>query len=194
MGQDDAESDEDDLYDKWLGSGNETEVPMNGPSKSTLDSVIPSETPRVQWEEKLSVAGLSGIKTPDRSSPEPGAASADVGVRSDEGQQSEEPMVQFQEKLSLKGARSPNFHTDSKGYEMECTTVASGSIALDYTDREMAIGENILGEKSDGFIKAGGNTSMTTTAEKGKLCVSDSNDDSSMDSFPDIVDADPDSD
>lgn len=64
-----------------------------------------------------------------------------------------------------------------------------GADRLNYTDQEMVSGEDVLADKVDVFENIHGNTSSTLSRI---VTVGDLESDSSMDSFPDIVDADPD--
>ncbi|KAL5801916.1 hypothetical protein ACOSQ3_033548 [Xanthoceras sorbifolium] len=167
---------DDDLYVKWVGSGSPSEAPINSPTKN-MDSVKPSEM--------LTVAGSSDTNIPDRSSHE----QADMGMRDNDV----EIVMQFQEPTYSKGATDPAITNDLDGRDMEIErAVADG--ASDYKDHETASGANLLADNRDGFADGGVNALASSYTEKGKAAVFDMDNDSSMDSLPDIVDVDPDSD
>ncbi|KAH7547750.1 hypothetical protein JRO89_XS14G0010300 [Xanthoceras sorbifolium] len=167
---------DDDLYVKWVGNSSPSEAPINSPTKN-MDSVKPSEM--------LTVAGSSGSNIPDRSRHE----QADMGMRDNDV----EIVMQFQEPTYSKGATDPVITNDLDGRDMEIErAVADG--ASDYKDHETASGANLLADNRDGFADGGVNALASSYTEKGKAAVFDVDDDSSMDSLPDIVDVDPDSD
>ncbi|KAJ0101543.1 hypothetical protein Patl1_05894 [Pistacia atlantica] len=170
--------DDDDLYHKWVGNDNIGEASALSPSKKTKD--IPFET----WTGNLSMAGSSGTKILEGSKEQ-----LVMGMRSNEdevvveSQQFQESIGQFQEHVTddLKG---PILGTKR--------TVPDGG--LDNKEHEVASTEDFLTDKQDGLTNVGGKVAGASSSDKGKSSVFDLDDDSSMDSFPDIVNGDPDSD
>ncbi|KAK2634255.1 hypothetical protein Ddye_029047 [Dipteronia dyeriana] len=170
---------DDDLYVKWVGNGNPSEAPINSPTKN-MDSVKPSEIFGAHRTEMLAA---------DRSKQE----QADEGMRNNEvefvteSQQFRGANMQFLEPASSKGAMDPEINDDLDGTDMEIERAVP-----DDTDEETASAADFLADKSDGFANVGVGNALVT--EKGKVAVFDMDDDTSVDSFPDIVDVDPDSD
>ncbi|KAH9657415.1 RIX1 domain-containing protein [Citrus sinensis] len=173
-GQRASDSFDDDLYETWFGDGHPTEIPVHGPGEN--------------------VAGSPGTKVSERNNEE----QAGVGLRNNE----DEAMVEsqhFQELPYSKGVIDSTVAGDLKLPERETeaereTEVAVPEGGLDGKSHETASSKDFIAGKGDGFAKVGGNAPTASYAEKGKKPVWDLDDDSSMDSFPDIVDVDPDSD
>ncbi|KAH9696925.1 RIX1 domain-containing protein [Citrus sinensis] len=173
-GQRASDSFDDDLYETWFGDGHPTEIPVHGPGEN--------------------VAGSPGTKVSERNNEE----QAGVGLRNNE----DEAMVesqQFQELPYSKGVIDSTVAGDLKLPERETeaereTEVAVPEGGLDGKSHETASSKDFIAGKGDGFAKVGGNAPTASYAEKGKKPIWDLDDDSSMDSFPDIVDVDPDSD
>ncbi|TXG49331.1 hypothetical protein EZV62_025206 [Acer yangbiense] len=169
---------DDDLYVKWVGNVNPSEAPINSPTKNT-DSVKPSEIFGDLRTEMLAA---------DRSKQE----QADKAMRNNddefviESHQFRGSSVQFQEPVSSEGAKNPAITDDLDGTDMEIERAVP-----DDTDDETAPAVDFLVDKCDGIANAGGGNALTT--EIGKATVFDVDDDTSVDSFPDIVDVDPDS-
>lgn len=166
-GQRASDSFDDDLYETWFGDGHPTEIPVHCPGEN--------------------VAGPPGTKVSERNNEE----QADVGLRNNE----DEAMVEsqhFQELASSKGVIHSTVTGDLKLPERE-TEVAVPEGDLDGKSHETASSKDFIAGKGDGFARVGGNAPTASYAEKGKKPIWDL-DDSSMDSFPDIVDVDPDSD
>lgn len=160
---------DDELYETWFGDGNPSEIPVLGPGEN------------VDTREKISAAGSSGAKVSERNSKK----QADDGVRNNE----DEVMVesqQFQELPSSKGGIDFTLTGDQKLPERELEVAAPDGCLHDESPQETASGEDFLAEKPS----VSKNAPTASYAEKGNL----DDDSSSMDSFPDIVDVEPDSD
>lgn len=173
--------DDDDLYDKWVGNDDTGEASVLSPSKKTKD--IPFETLGAHWTGNLSVAGSSGTKITEGSKEQ-----LVMGMRSNEDDVMVEPQ-QFRESI---GQFQEHVTGDLKGPELGTErTVPDGG--LDNKDHEVASTEDFLTDKQDGFTDVGGSVAGASSSDKGKSSVFDLDDDSSVDSFPDIVNGDPDS-
>ncbi|XP_059658225.1 uncharacterized protein LOC132304515 isoform X2 [Cornus florida] len=190
----DPDSD-DELFKSWLGDDDEIEVPVTDPGKSTNDTEEPLERINEPLAEKLpSVGGSSSTHIPEEIELEPAAAVAaernggnGVELLVD-SQQSQEPISQ--------GGVVPAAFGGSTGAQF--TTVVLDSEAPDPMDSEMAQGKDVLAAKGDGVTITGEiayASKSNSERNKGFVFDIDSDDsDSSTDSFPDIVNADPDSD
>ncbi|XP_021679004.1 uncharacterized protein LOC110663860 isoform X2 [Hevea brasiliensis] len=186
-------SDSDDVtFERWLGSCKETDTPADGPGKN-INSKMPSENLGVQ-------AGSMATKSPGQSKDEPAVANADVemGNFGDEiiveSQQVQEPILQLQGFTSLKDATVSVVLDDPKIPELELTRVASGTGALVSTDKETAPVEAGMVDRGSEIASTVGSKNTTASALKETVFGSESDHDSSAESLPDIVDADPDSD
>ncbi|KAJ4721047.1 Proline-, glutamic acid-and leucine-rich protein 1 [Melia azedarach] len=183
---------DDDLYDKWFSDGHGNEIPVHG-TTNNVDVMNSSEVLVVQRREKLSITSSSDTEVPERNNVE----QADVVMRKGveimvESQQVQESTVKFQEVPSSKGLTSSTVTGDIQHPEMEAELTARDG-GLDGKSCEKASGEDILPERHDGLASMGGNAPTTSNTDKGKTAF-DLDVDSSMDSFPDIVEVDPDSD
>lgn len=163
---------DDDLYETWFDDGSPNDISVHGPGEN-VDITKPSETLRVQQREKLFVAGSSDTKVSKRNEEQ-----ADVGMRENDdevmvGQQQVQDYTVITDDLKLNEERE--------------TEVAAPDGNLDDEKHEILSDEDYLAEKRDG-------NAPTISYEKGKTTVFDLDDVSSMDSFPAIVDVDPDSD
>ncbi|XVE90883.1 hypothetical protein DITRI_Ditri20bG0111900 [Diplodiscus trichospermus] len=185
------ESHHDDLYDTWLENENENE---NIPVENAKDKAS-----RPDLEEKPCANDSLCTNILEASEQEPGvAANSGVQMRS-----MDEIMVQplhFQESnpksheiVSAEVSTSPAVGRDPECTEIEFKRSLAACDGLNHTDEDMEPGDDALADKVD---NAGGNTSPTiSNSEKGNASVAHwEDDDSSMDSFPSIVDADPDTD
>ena len=184
------ESHHDDLYDRWLQNENE-----NIPVENMKDN-----TSRPNLVEKPYANDSSLTNILEVSEQEPAAANSDVHMRS-----IDEIMVQprhFQESVpksheivSAKVFMSPAVGRNPEGTGIEFKRSLSACDGLNYTDQDMVSGDDVLADKVDVFDNVRGNTSSTlSNAEKGDASVMQLESESSMDSFPNIVDADPDTD
>ncbi|GLT57051.1 hypothetical protein SLA2020_300530 [Shorea laevis] len=206
MGHDAPELDYED--DDFLLNVNDS--PEKYPGKCTKDTVEPFKSietdfvekpPETNFAEKPPPADSCGIKAPEISEWERATGNADVQMISDEDQiiveshQFQKP-VQFQEVVSAKSATNQEFAGDPQGTELELGRAASGSDSLSHKDHDMISTVNVSQDKVEGSANVSGATpSVIPRADKGKDPWNDGSDsDSSNDSFPDIVDADPDSD
>ncbi|KDP35790.1 hypothetical protein JCGZ_10426 [Jatropha curcas] len=174
---------DDELYESWLGGSNETDTPMDGKAKNT-NSEKHSENLGVQWRENISAV-----------------ATADVEMQSDgdeiivKSQQVQESTMQLQELVSSRGAAVPVVTNDCTGTEVELTRVGSKTGALVSTDEEMAPSEADITDKCNESAPIMGTTYKLSSAPKSiAVFAYESDRDSSAESVPDIVDADPDSD
>ncbi|XP_044462220.1 proline-, glutamic acid- and leucine-rich protein 1-like isoform X3 [Mangifera indica] len=122
----------------------------------------------------LSAAGSSGTKISEQSKED------EVMV---ESHQLQESIGQFQEHVTG-DVKDPELGTERN--------VADRS--SDDKDHEVASTKNLLTDKQDGLANRVENFAGASSSDKGKSSVFDLDDDSSMDSFPDIVTGDPDSD
>lgn len=163
--------DDDDLYVKWVSSDT-GKAPVLSPSKKMKD--IPSETLGACLTGNLSAAGSSGTKISEQSKED------EVMV---ESHQLQESIGQFQEHVTG-DVKDPELGTERN--------VADRS--SDDKDHEVASTKNLLTDKQDGLANRVENFAGASSSDKGKSSVFDLDDDSSMDSFPDIVTGDPDSD
>lgn len=177
----DSDDVDDDLYVKW-GNNDTGEAPVLSPSKKMKG--IPSDTLGAHCAGNQSVAGSSGNKISGVSKEQ-----VVMGMRSNE----DEVMVESQQFQEATGQFEEHVTGDLKGPELgtERTMLDGG---LDVNDHEIASSEDLLTDKQDGFSNAGGNIAGAPSSSKGKSSVCDLKDDLSMDSFPDIVNGDPDSD
>lgn len=178
-------SDSDDDLESWLGGSKETDTPVDGQGKN-INITKPSEYVGVQ-------AG-SLATSPGRSKEELKIAHADVEMGNfgdeivDGSQQVQEHMMQLRGQTSLKGATTSEVRDDLKVPELELTRVASETGGLVSTDKEIA-------PVQAGITDGGNETAPTSsTALKESVFGFESDGDSSAETFPDIVDADPDSD
>ena len=171
-----------DLYDKWLGSDDEIDVPVTDPSKDMNNVAETSEAFRDHWTEKL---------------PSEDGAAAASDMR--EGGTGDEIMVephQFPESVSQEESTLPAVVSTPTITKIETGKVASDSGALDPGDSEIPTEKDALEAEGDSFATKGGITSSAVSnSERSKGLVSELDNESSMEDFPDInVDADPDSD
>ncbi|CAK9149218.1 unnamed protein product [Ilex paraguariensis] len=221
-GPGDPESEDDDLYENWLGIGEEIVFPMTEQGKDTNQPKKPFKISTDPFVEKLvSVDALSGAKVTKENELEVSTAVAAEGTLGDgdeimvESQQSKETIKQFGKPMRHEGERVAGFVDGSTN--AQAGTVVSHSGALGPMESEMALGNDGLATKGDGFPIIGEKTSdavsgkdmlmrcdkstmgetsygTTSNSEGSKGFVFEMDNESSMDSLPDIVDADPDSD
>ncbi|KAK8629712.1 hypothetical protein V6N13_078543 [Hibiscus sabdariffa] len=170
----------DDLYNKWLQ--NEVE------NENIADENTKDKTSRPNDSSLANVLEVS--------EQEPAAADAEVHMRNEDEivvqpRRIEEPIPKSQEIVSAIAVTSPPaVGTNLEGGEIESKEALSACDRLNDTDHDMLSGV----DKVD-FDTVGGKTSSTLpNAEKGSSSMAHLESESSMDSFPDIVDADPDTD
>ncbi|XWS56869.1 hypothetical protein CRYUN_Cryun09bG0122400 [Craigia yunnanensis] len=184
------ESHHDDLYDRWLQNENE-----NIPVENMKDKAS-----RPNLGEKTYANDSSFTNILEVSEQEPAAANSDVHMRSIdeimvEPQYFQESIPKSHEIASAKVFITPAVGRNPEGTEIEFKRSLSACDALNYTDQEMVSGDDVLADKVNVFDNVGGNTSSTiSNAEKSNAFVTHLESDSSMDSFPNFVDADPDTD
>ncbi|GMI72535.1 hypothetical protein like AT1G30240 [Hibiscus trionum] len=173
-------SHDDDLYNKWLQNEAENE--------NIADENMKDKTSRPNDSSLANVLEVS--------EQEPTAADADVHMRNEDEivvqpQRIEEPIPKSQEIVSAKAVTSPAVGTNLEGGEIESKKALSACDRLNDTDHDMLSGV----DKVDDFDTVGRKTTSTLPdAEKGSSSMAHLESESSMDSFPGIVDADPDSD
>ncbi|KAK6233800.1 hypothetical protein QUC31_006206 [Theobroma cacao] len=183
-------SDDDDLYDRWLQNENENE---NIPIENMND-----KRSRFNFVEKPCANDSSFTNILEVSEQELAAPDADVHMRGKDEimvqpWHSQESIQQTQEIVSAKGVTSPVVARNPEGTEIEFKAAVSASDGLNQTDHDIV--SDVLADKVDGFDNVCGNTSSTiSNVEKVNASVAHLDSDSSMDSFPAIVDADPDTD
>ncbi|KAE8689576.1 Detected protein of unknown function [Hibiscus syriacus] len=167
----------DDLYNKWLENEHNAVEDMKDKTSRPNDS---------------SLANVLEV-----SEQEPAAANADVHMRGEDEmvvqpRRLEEPIPKSQEIVSAKVDKSPPaVGTNLEGGEIESKKALSASDSLNDIDHDMLSGVN----KVDDFDTVSRKTSSTLpNVEKGSSSMAHLESESSMDSFPNIVDADPDTD
>ncbi|KAK5826565.1 hypothetical protein PVK06_021490 [Gossypium arboreum] len=179
-----VESHDDDLYDRWLQNENENQ------NKSEY---IPVEDMKDQTSRPNDSSLTNVLEVREK---EPAAANADVHMRNEneivvQPWHLEESVPKSQEVASAKAVMSPAVGTNPEGSEIESKTPLSASDRLNDTNHDMFS----CVDKVDGFDNVAGKTSSTLpNAKKGSSSMVHLDSDSSMDSFPGIVDADPDTD
>ncbi|TYI24004.1 hypothetical protein ES332_A06G203700v1 [Gossypium tomentosum] len=179
-----VESHDDDLYDRWLQNENENQ------NKSEY---IPVEDMKDQTSRPNDSSFTNVLEVREK---EPAAANADVHMRNEneivvQPWHLEESVPKSQEVASAKAVMSPAVGTNPEGSEIESKTPLSASDRLNDTNHDMFS----CVDKVDGFDNVAGKTSSTLpNAKKGSSSMVHLDSDSSMDSFPGIVDADPDTD
>lgn len=161
------DSDDDDLYNRWLEDGNDPGIPLSSEDKNTPEVAESSEAIEVHYAEKPSVPSSSGTIVPETTEQEAAAANAVAETSKEDEtmvdtQQIQESTVPLQELVSAK--------------------VASSNGDLNQTGHAVASRKTILVEKGNEVTSAGGN------AEEVKASASVSDDDSSLASLPDILD------
>ncbi|CAL5365279.1 unnamed protein product [Camellia sinensis] len=165
-GPDDSNLGDDDLYESWLANDDEIEIPVtNDAGKDKSCTEKPSETCRDPSPEKIPlVADSFSTRVPEESRPEP--VSDRVEGKGDE------IMVE-----------APQFQEPIKQGDSTSSVIADG-IVSDHVEGELAT-------KPDDFATGIVSTATATlNLERSKQLDVDSD----MESLPDIVDGDPDSD
>ncbi|KAE8708996.1 Detected protein of unknown function [Hibiscus syriacus] len=168
-------SHDDDLYNKWLEN-------ENNAFKDMRDTSRPNDS---------SLANVLEV-----SEQEPAAANADLHMRGEDEivvqpRRLEEPIPKSQEIVSANADTSrPAVGTNLEGGQIESKKVLSASDRLNDIDHDM-----LSGVDKANFDTVGRKTSSTLpNVEKGSSSMTHLESESSMDSFPNIVDADPDTD
>lgn len=174
-----------DLYSKWLGSDDEIDIPLTDPeNRNNVEEA--SEAFRYHQTEKLPNAdGESILPTvAEQIDHRPAATGADMR----EGETAKEIMLETHRFPAALVSAST-----SAGMEIGKVALDSGAFAPG--NCEIAAGNNVLVDKGDSFAIQGENYSTTLSdSKRRKGSVSELDNESSMDSFPSIVDGDPDSD
>ncbi|XP_050212962.1 uncharacterized protein LOC126664559 [Mercurialis annua] len=164
IGHESLDSD-DDLYENWIGDSKETD---------TTDKITSSEKPfenlNVHPAETIFGAGSSGTEEPRER--------------------------ELESTVVTVGTFSEDMIVESGRVKESVRAVNNGSGVLVSTGNEMGAVEVAMANKSGeaASTAAGGSAYTSSSALKGKEPDSDSDDDSSAGSLPDIVEADPDSD
>ncbi|XVE99055.1 hypothetical protein REPUB_Repub03eG0163700 [Reevesia pubescens] len=184
------ESHDDDLYERWLQNENENITVEN----------MKDKTSRPNLGEKPYANDSSFTNTLEVSEQEPAATNADVHMKSKDEMMVqawhiEESIPKSQEIVSATGITSSAVERNPEGTGIEFKRTLSACDGLNHTDRDMVSGDVVLASKVNAFDNVRGNTSSTlSNAEKGNASVVHWESDSSMDSFPAIVNVDPDTD
>lgn len=201
MVHDDPDQDHDDLYDSWLENGKETEAPVSSPRNTIKDNEEPSEFTTCRPDKKLCVDGSFVKEIPVGSAKEPASITemASSGNREDtmvEAHPVQESITQFQDSVSAKVSPVPATLGGSLSTEIAPDRAASDRGVLDQTSSDRVSSLNVSLAKGDAFTTADGGTSKTSILDNSMAPASkiDHDSDSGSDSFPDIVDGDPDSD
>lgn len=188
MGQNDLDSDHDDLCDSWLENGKEAEATASDAGETIkYVEMIPSETLAACQDIKLLDNGSDkGILEESKQNPEV-AAKADMEEIQrggdeimTESSQHPERTPQNQDPVSARLSSVPATIDVSTGAQ----------IALDKItpDNGMDTDQDVLGARTDV------GTPIASTSDRTVDFTSEMDHESDMEPFPDIVDADPDSD
>ncbi|XP_042498607.1 proline-, glutamic acid- and leucine-rich protein 1 [Macadamia integrifolia] len=189
MGLDEPDPD-DDLYNSWLSNGEETEAPVSVQDKQLESAVEPCEKRQTNGDsqaEKISSehsAGDQALEEGNRRSMD------DADVEMERGSdgimvQSEQLLVSMSSGYVETLDKSLLDPTQCARDEVETSKSALDGNTFDASTIASLSSKISLDSDMDG---------KGATPAAGKGPVFDLNSDSSMDSFPDIVDADPDSD
>ncbi|KAG6680397.1 hypothetical protein I3842_13G039800 [Carya illinoinensis] len=187
-------SDDDDLYERWLENGKETDALDSVPCKSMRYDEDPSEALGVTGEENLYVDNSSGATIPEGQKL---AASGVDGMRGNndeimvEAGQFEENVARVEEPVSSKDATAPASIEGSLGSGIIPGRFGSSSGASDHVGNVSASSNDNLVAKGDGFATTGMNSSTTTISEE---IAGDEFNLDGEDPFPEILDVEPDSD
>ncbi|KAL6328474.1 hypothetical protein AAG906_038349 [Vitis piasezkii] len=148
-----------DLYDKWLGSNNEIDIPVTDPGKNRNNVEEASEA----FRDRLTKSSFCGCtKVAEKIDHRSAAAGADMR----EGGTGEEIMVeshQFPESISQEESAFPAVVSASTSTKIEIGQVASDSGALDPGDSEIETGNDVLVTKGDSFAIHRENASTTVS-------------------------------
>ncbi|KAK3028729.1 hypothetical protein RJ639_037752, partial [Escallonia herrerae] len=172
----DPESETDDLYDSWLGNGDETSVPVIDQEKSISVSEKPAAIFGDPSADKfLHVDDFTGRKVPEEGEKGVAAAGADKTIEA-----TADEMIM----------ETPKFQESVKQFEeTENRTVGTafdGANAASFEGKDQE-----TGSRTD--ASATTDVGLTSNSERSKRFFELDNE-SSDDSLPDIVDGDPDSD
>ncbi|XVF41312.1 hypothetical protein PTKIN_Ptkin01aG0270500 [Pterospermum kingtungense] len=177
-----AESHHDDLYDRWLQNEN---IPVEN---------LEDHISRPKLGEKPCANDSSFTNIVEVSEQEPAAANSGALERTIDEITVQPPNFQesipkSHEIVSAEVSMIPAVGRNAEGTEIEYKRSSPAC------DQDMVSGDDVLADKVDVFENTHGNTCSTlSNAEKSIAYVGHLESDSSMDSFPDIVDADPDTD
>ncbi|XP_065871126.1 uncharacterized protein [Euphorbia lathyris] len=171
---------DDDLYESWLGASKESDTVVDGPDE-ILNGEKPSQNSGLQWAEKITAA--SALDTT-------GGSGNNMMVESRPIQDS---MMQLQELVSSKGAAISEVD-DPQYTKIKSTMSTLKTDALVSTSNERAAVEALTADIGGEIAPPVGDTGTSSSAAISKKFAAESDEDTSSDSMPDIVDADPDSD
>lgn len=202
VGHDTPESD-DDLCHRWLEYGKEPDVSL-AEGTNTKHAEEPSGVSRDDDPKYLTVYHSSGNQNPETSKQASETATCtdiemqvveeDIVVKSD---QPEESIVQLQEPISCKNLSVAEVSCGTVAAETVSERIVSDSAVPQHTDSQMESGQGVSTNK-DGESPNLSNSLLPGTSgsskDKGVALEFDHDDSSDEDAFPDIVDADPDSD
>lgn len=185
-GLDDSNYGDDHLYESWLANNDEIDIPVSGTEK-------PSETFCDPSPEKIPpVADSFGTIVPVETQQEIDTAGAAERIQG-KGDEIMAEAHQPQEPIEQSGTRVDD-GGESTGAQLT-GGIVSDSVVSDRVEGELATGEDVSEAKVDLFATKGLSATVgTSILERGKHFSADLASESSMESLPDIVDGDPDSD
>ncbi|OMO90790.1 hypothetical protein CCACVL1_07288 [Corchorus capsularis] len=184
-------SNDDDLHDWLLENENENEN-ENIPFQNMKDKVSGfnlAEEPRINDSSFTDILEVSKQKAP---------ADEDVVMRSKDEMiaqplYSQESLPQSREILSAKDISSPAVPRKPEDTKIESEKVLSAGDVVTHTNHDTPSLDEVMADKGNVSYNIHGSTSQVfSNAEKGNSSMARVYSDSSMDSFPSIVDADPD--
>lgn len=182
------DSDHDDLCDSWLENGTETEATVTDRGKTIKHiEMIPSETLTVCQDINLSDDGFDK-EILEESKRNPEAANPDMEIEGvgdkimAESHQLPKRMRQNQDSVPARG---------STGAEIVLERITSDISSSKESGNDLATDKDVPVAKTEGTSVG---TSAASIPKKRETFTSELADESDMEPFPDIVDADPDSD
>lgn len=203
-GLDDSNYGDDHLYESWLANNDEIDIRVTDtekPSETFCDpspkkipgTEKPPETFRDPSPEKIPpVADSFGTIVPVETQQEIDTAGAAERIQG-KGDEIMAEAHQPQEPIEKSGTRVDD-GGESSGAQL-MSGIVSDSVVSDRVEGELATGEDVSEAKADLFATKGLSATVgTSILERGKHFSADLASESSMESLPDIVDGDPDSD
>lgn len=189
---------DDELHSKWLQNQEKPETPLDDQVKKAKYSKECGDSSRAictvkEHDYSLDKSTTEKSKT---SPPEVGTNDTEMEDRNPkivESPKHEESTRKVQEHLQQEPVLIPCIATASKGAERDTKTDPTSG-AVDHENREDGLEGNVV-TPGDG-ISASGEMVMLGTSDsgKGKEIIVNSDNESSVDVFPDIIDVEPDSD
>ncbi|OMO69918.1 Armadillo-like helical [Corchorus olitorius] len=182
-------SNDDDLHD-WLLENENENIPFQNMNKEVSGFNL-AEEPRINDSSSTDILEVSKQKAP---------ADEDVVMRSKDEMiaqalHSQELLPQSREILSAKDILSPAVPRKPEDTKIESEKVLSAGDVVTHTNHDTPSLDEVIADKGNVSYNIHGSTSQVfSNAEKGNSSMARVYSDSSMDSFPSIVDADPDTD